>query len=194
MQNNVGIYASQISGHLYGGPYGAYDSLATVTVGAGGVASINFTGIPNGYKHLQLRISGQTSRGTYGNDYMSMMLNGNSSAVYSYHMLTGDGTSASSSGGGTQNNIYLSYKLGSTTSGAFGAYIIDILDYANANKYKTIRCLAGIDINGLISGYGGELQILSGSYQSTNAITSLTFTPGNANFTQYSSFALYGVK
>jgi hypothetical protein len=46
--------ASQISGHLYDGPFGAYDSLATVTLSAD-AASVTFAGIPSGYKHLQIR-------------------------------------------------------------------------------------------------------------------------------------------
>ena len=62
-QNNVGIYASQISGHLYGGPYGAYDSLATVTVPSGGVASVTFAGIPSGYQHLHIGGGARTDRG-----------------------------------------------------------------------------------------------------------------------------------
>ena len=42
----LGIMASQISGHLWQ-PEGAYDSLATVTVGATSVATIEIAGIPS---------------------------------------------------------------------------------------------------------------------------------------------------
>jgi hypothetical protein len=34
------------------------------------------------------------------------------------------------------------------TANAFGVGIIDILDYANTNKYKTIKSLDGCDLNG----------------------------------------------
>jgi hypothetical protein len=37
----LGIIASQMSGHLFA-PSGAYDSIATTTVGSGGAASITF--------------------------------------------------------------------------------------------------------------------------------------------------------
>ena len=33
----------------------SYESIATVTVGAGGSSSISFTSIPSTYKHLQIR-------------------------------------------------------------------------------------------------------------------------------------------
>lgn len=188
--SRLGIMASQISGHLV---TNSYESIQTVT-GAGTPSSITFSSIPSTYKHLQLRISGQTSRGTYGNDVMSMRINGDTGANYAYHLLTGDGSSAGSGGASSQTSIYLSYKLGTTTSGATGTYIIDIYDYSNTSKYKTIRNLAGVDINGLISGYGGEVELSSGLWQSSSAINSITFFGTNANFTAASSFALYGIK
>ena len=189
----LGIWASQISGRLWE-PQGAYDALSTVTVGATAVSSITFAGIPTGYKHLQIRAIGQTSRGTYGNDQMTMRINGDTGSNYSSHILTGDGSSASASGASAQTSINLSFKLGTTVSNAFGAFIIDVLDYANISKNKTVRNLAGVDINGTIAGYGGEVELSSGGWYSTSAITSLTFTPTNANFTQYSQFTLYGVR
>ena len=173
---------------------GNYYALATVTVPSGGVSSVTFAGVPTGFKHLQLRVVGQTSRGTYGNDQMTMRINGDTGSNYSSHILTGDGANASASAASAQSSINLSYKLGTTTSSAFGAFIIDVLDYGSISKNKTIRSLAGVDINGTIAGYGGEVQLSSGAWYSTSAVTSLTFTPTNANFTQHTQFALYGVK
>jgi len=69
--------------------------------------------------------------------------------------------------------------------------VIDILDYANANKYKTIRSLSGTDYNNS----NGRLFYSSGNWRSTSAVTTITLTnDSGTNFTQYSSFALYGVK
>jgi hypothetical protein len=76
----------------------------------------------------------------------------------------------------------------------FSVSIIDILDYANISKNKTNRVLTGIDKNG-----SGSIQLTSGAWFNTAAITSITITP-QSNTTptntleQYSSFALYGVK
>jgi hypothetical protein len=77
------------------------------------------------------------------------------------------------------------------TAGAsmFSGEVIDILDYANTNKYKTTRLINGRDQNG-----SGFIWFNSGLWQNTNAITSLTFTAQNGNYAQYSSFALYGIK
>jgi hypothetical protein len=51
--------------------------------------------------------------------------------------------------GGANTEISLGGVPGSSSpSGMFGAGIIDILDYANTNKYKTIRNYAGNIKNG----------------------------------------------
>jgi predicted patatin/cPLA2 family phospholipase len=76
-----------------------------------------------------------------------------------------------------------------TGANIFGAGVIDILDYANTNKYKTVRALSGHDNNG--SGY---VNFESGLWMSTSAITSIKlFTAGNV-YAQYTQFALYGIK
>lgn len=183
----LGIYASQISGHLYAGPFGAYDALASVTVGSGGVASVSFTGIPSTYKHLQLRILANATSTAQA----VMSFNGNtSSSKYSFHALIGNGSSASAAGyaTGTLGGIVPSPRLGGGSY--FGAAVIDVLDYANTNKNKTTRELMGWDGNG-----SGEVELVSGCYYDTAAVNSISFIiQGGGNFSEYSSFALYGVK
>jgi hypothetical protein len=193
MQNNVGIYASQISGHLYDGPYGAYDSLATVTLSAA-TASVTFAGIPSGYKHLQVRIFGATTRGTYGIDSLLITFNGDSGSNYSWHSVYGDGSAASAQSAANTSSIGNPALFGTTTSSTFGAGTLDILDYASTNKTKVPRLLAGNDINGTTAGYGGRVGLSSGLWNNTSAITSIKFTPENGSLATYSSFALYGVK
>ena len=69
--------------------------------------------------------------------------------------------------------------------------VIDILDYANVNKYKTTRTLGGAELNQASS----EIVFQSGLWRSTNAITSIGFTEATgSNFEQYTQFALYGIK
>lgn len=181
-----GLFAPSLAGN-------SYESISTVTVGSGGSSSIDFTSITSTYKHLQIRCIVQTNRGTYGRDSVYMKVNAGTAGYFSWHLLMGeDGSSVTSQSGVTQN--YMNIPIaGTSTGGSFGCGIIDILDYSNTNKYKTVRTLGGIDHNGLIAGYGGVIGIISGSYRDTPAITSINFTAPN-NFTQYSQFALYGIK
>jgi hypothetical protein len=189
----LGIMASQISGHLWA-PEGAYDSLATVTVPSGGVASITFAGIPQGYKHLQLRTSMQTNRATYGTDDCYMRLNSDSGSNYANHGLYGDGSSAAAFGSASQTQVSIG-KTGTGVINNFSGAVTDYLDYANTNKYKTVRTLSGADTNGLVAGYGGQIFLLSNLWMNTAAISTIYLYPVvGTQFNQYSTFALYGVK
>ena len=167
-----------------------FESIATVTVGAGGSSSISFTSIPSTYKHLQIRGIERAVNNVSGDDPY-LRVNSDSGNTYSWHRLTGSGAAASSYGAGTQPQIRYAYNTadGSYSANTFSAFVIDILDYADTNKYKTLRSLAGSDNNG--SGY---INLISGLWQSTSAITRIDLYPYSGNWNQYSSFALYGVK
>lgn len=185
----LGIYASQISGHLFA-PSGAYDSIATVTVGAGGSSSISFTSIPSTYQHLQIRYIARVNVNDTGENVW-LRFNGDTGSNYSYHYLAGDGSSASAAGSGGLTRILAGRTAGNnTTANTFGVSVIDILDYASGNKNKTVRTLTGLDTNG-----GGVINLQSGGWFNTSAVTSINLaeTSGNS-FVQYSSFALYGIK
>jgi len=192
----LGTVASQFSSK----PFGSYESIQTVTVGAGGTASINFTSIPATYKHLQIRYTAASNRSNYNVDLPSMQV-GNTTIDtgnnYSTHNVgrRSDGALAAD-GGASGNQMYFMYVASSALiTNTFGVGIIDILDYANTNKYKTFRALTGCDLNGMPSSQGGALSLASANWMSTLAITNIRFTPViGPLFTQYSSFALYGIK
>jgi hypothetical protein len=177
MQNNVGIYASQISGHLYDGPYGAYDSLATVTLSAS-TASITFAGIPTGYKHLQIRgLHKHSGSGAWA----TIEFNSDTTASnYTYHRLYGDGSAVAAESNASLNRIFTSYPH-------WGSVVIDVLDYTNTNKNTTVRTLSGWDGNG-----SGEVNYVSNLWKNTAAVSSVTINL--SSFVQYSQLALYGVK
>ena len=181
----LGIWASADQGQYIS--YGSYESIATVTVGAGGQTYVEFTSIPSTFKHLQVRMSASTN-GTYGGSY-NIQTNGNTSANYVYHQLLGDGSSASAFAQTTNTSVNIG--VGGQQNGIFAASIIDILDYTDTNKKKTIRALQGVDTNG-----GGYVALTSGMWTSdNNAITSLRINPqGGVNLVQYTKIALYGIK
>jgi hypothetical protein len=161
---------------------GSYDSLATVTVGTA-VSSITFAGIPSGYKHLQIRAISKGAGSTTNTTYQ---FNGDTGSNYSWHLLYGQGSSALAAGGANATFIYLGTQ--SATADTFSTQIIDVLDYADTNKYKTTRNLVGYENNS-----AGEVGLFSGSWRNTAAVTSITFSL-STSFQQYSTFALYGVK
>jgi hypothetical protein len=165
---------------------GAYDSLATVTL-ATAASSITFTGIPTGYKNLQISLSGQETVSGGGFNNVNFYFNtDNGSGNYAIHSLSGDGSTAFGQTT-TSRNTALIYNALSTNTSIFGGAVVDISEYSSTTKNKTFRALAGVDFNG-----SGRVGICSGVWMSTAAITSITLTA--SNFTTYTSAALYGVK
>ena len=171
---------------------GSYESIATVTVGSGGASYIEFTSIPSTYSHLQVRAIMKNTTG--GNDSWSASANmyfntDTTSTNYARHFVYGYGTGVTA-GGGADSNAFVGFIPGNGQSGIFGAAVIDVLDYANTNKYKTIRSIAGADSNNVDSEFVG---LLSGLWKNTAAVSSIRIYCGANSFAQYSSFALYGV-
>lgn len=168
----------------------SYESISTVSVGGGGASSITFSSIPSTYQHLQVRLMARTNRATEA-DFLTVIFNSDSGNNYSYHYLQGDGSSAASSNSVNSPYVLLNrFTASSATSGVNGVGVLDVLDYADVNKYKTTRSLAGYDNNG-----SGVIELDSGNWRNTAAVTSITIAPGaGTSFNQYSSFALYGIK
>lgn len=176
----LGITASQITGHLWA-PGKDYDSIATTTVGGTSVSSVTFSSIPSTYRHLQIRMY-LNSAAT--ND-VGIYFNGDNNSAW--HFLKGDGANATA--GASTYQAGSGYTTVNGTSTSPGGAITDILDYANSNKFKTVRTLGGYDANG-----SGQIALRSMYWASTAAITSVTIVAATSNFTQYSSLALYGIK
>ena len=170
---------------------GAMFPLQVITVGPTAVSDITFTNIPNTYSHLQIRAIAKDDAGTPQTRFLTFRFNSDTASNYSWHYLTGNGSAASSAAGTSETYGIASFVNEGGTS-IFGAAVIDILDYANTNKYKTVRGLGGYDLNG-----SGEATFASGSWRSTSAITSITLdlrSTQAGNFNQYSQFALYAIK
>lgn len=174
-------YISFLAGNT---PYsaGVFESIGTVTVGAGGASSVTFSSIPSTYKHLQIRLTATPTSA----DNFAFQFNGDTAANYSYHYLAGSGSSATAGNGVSISNGYLGYA---STASYPTSVILDILDYSNTSKYKTTRDLLGNDANG--SGY---IMLSSSLWSNTAAISSILLKCDAQSFISGSTFALYGVK
>jgi hypothetical protein len=183
-----GIYASSMR---VGGPSGAYDALASVTLSAT-APTVVFAGVPNSYKHLQIRVMARSGRANSGGgDWLSVRFNGDTSSSYSYHELYGNGSSAGTQAAASQTYGFTERiaDAGATT-GLFGVIVMDILDANSTAKNKTLRYLGGYDMNGSL----GSVMLGSCAWYNTTAISSITLASLNGDLQVGSSFALYGVK
>jgi hypothetical protein len=165
----------------------SYESIATVTVGAGGASSVEFTSIPATYSHLQIRAICQTSS---GGQFVKMQFNNDTTlANYRAHIVYGYGGGIASSDYGNNYTLLIWANNTGSVANTFAGAVIDILDYANTNKYKTTRSLDGYETNS-----AGTIALTSGLWMSNSAISSIKFLGYSGNPIQYSQFALYGIK
>lgn len=172
-----------------GGVATSYESIATVTVGSGGSSTITFSSIPATYTHLQIRAICRTTAGTSNINSIFGQFNSDTGSNYARHFINGSGTSVGANNGVSQTSMFWGTNIETLGTNIFAANVIDILDYANTNKYKTTRSLSGVDANG-----SGFVQFMSGLWMNTAAVTSITILPNSDSFIQYSHFALYGIK
>lgn len=158
-----------------------YNKIATVTVGSGGAATIDFQNIPATYTDLCLKVSlRDTFSGT--GDYALISVNGSST---SGKYLNGNGSSTSSGAA-----AIVEYPGAGATSSTFGNGELYFSNYTSSNN-KSFSIDSVTENNGTTA----YADLSAGLWSNTAVITRITITPGNtATFVQYSTATLYGIK
>lgn len=163
---------------------GTFDSIASSTSPVS--TSVTFSSIPSTYRHLQLRIFANNA----SSDDLRIRINGDTAGNYTNGFVTAkSGTRTSShDAAGAITGIFCTQMI---NAAFFNPIIVDIHDYAVTTKFKTLRINAG-----RITTSTGTIQanIMSGTWQNTNAINSLTIYVTTNNFSTNSVFALYGIE
>jgi len=161
----------------------SFEKIATHIRTSSSTSAVEFTNIPQTYKHLQLRITGKF--GSNGH----LRLNSDTGSNYNYHFLGGDGSTAFA--GNSEGSITRMLAWGSgNNDGTYPQSIVcDLLDYTDTNKYTTGRFLWGWDKNG-----SGAVWLASGLWRNTNAVTSIYIDANEATIYTGAHFALYGIK
>ena len=168
---------------------GDFESIATVTVGSGGAASIQFSNIPQTYTHLQIRTAARSTKSNVNFGYR-WGFNGNTASDKKGHYLYGDGGSAVSGAQVTTSVVFAGVGSAATSlANNYGAGIFDFLDYADSSKNTVMRCISGYDNNG-----SGFISVDSGAWFNTAAVTSISVVCDTGNWAQYTTAALYGIK
>lgn len=161
-----------------------YDSLATTTLGAA-ASTITFSSISSGYTDLRIAISNyRTASGTQD---ICLRLNGDTTSVYSFIAIKGDGTSSTS-------NAFTSYPRamlapGSWSSSTIPAFCtVDIFSYSNTAIFKTMLSQTAADYS------ANEVYHSVNLWRSTAAINSISiFNSTNVNIVAGTTVTLYGI-
>jgi len=160
-----------------------YEAIATVTVGSGGAANIQFTSIPQTYTDLVLKVC---ARSDGADDYGQITFN-SSSANFTRKFILGLGSSIQNSS--FSNNSFLTVNPSGYTANTFANVEYYIPNYAGSN-YKSLN-LDAVTENNATSASTILQAVL---WSNTAAITSISMNCNTGNFVQYSTATLYGIK
>jgi hypothetical protein len=173
-----------------------YTAIATVTVGSGGAANIEFTSIPATYTDLLVKLSCRTDGTGDLTTYVDMVINNDTGAYYDQRNVSGmlNGTITNQSW--TNQNSFYVYQVNtnSSTTNTFSNTEVYIPNYTSTNNKSISQ--DGVSESNTSASNNRALALVAGLYHpaSNVAITSLKFTPSSNNFAQYSTATLYGIK
>jgi hypothetical protein len=158
--------------------------VSTVTVGAGGAASIDFTGIPQTGTDLVVVLSGRLSGGSFS-DAAQMQFNSDTATNYSSRDLRGDGSGATSANISALNRIMIQVAADTATSNTFGNAQVYITNYTSS-----VAKSVSVDNVTENNATAARADIRAARWSGTAAITSLKI---NGSFMQYSTASLYKI-
>lgn len=190
-----GVVASGISGHLSSGS-GSWYNLST-TYGTGSSGTIDITGIPQTYKHLQIRM---LLRGTSSGGWPTgaeMRFNNDTTATnYNNNLMWSNNTRGSNqiivSYGNSSSNSLLN-SASSTPSGRYGASILTLLNYTDTSQYRTAHQFFGMDNNTEAQvGRVGQSVFTWNSTAAFNRFTIIGDSTYTGNWTTDTKIAIYG--
>lgn len=163
--------------------------IASSTASGGSTSTITFSSIPQTFTHLQLRCFSKSGAGQSA-DQIGIRFNGDTTqGNYSFHQLDANGSAVDPYGSGSLYTWTTMTTSGTSIANTYGTGIVDIFDYSNTNKNKTVRTMTGHDQNG-----SGRVGLRSGAWYSTSAITSFSlFYQSTGGFIDGSRFDLYGI-
>ena len=161
-----------------------YVAIATVTVGAGGAATINFSSIPQPFTDLVVRVSARSAAAAL-TDTMQVRPNGLTTNIAG-RWVQGNQTTVSS-GNGT--SMVPAITGNTAAANVFSVTEIHLQRYATTDaKPISVRTMTE-NASGAVL-----LQIWAGSWAGASALTSLTLATVTSTFQQYTTATLYGIK
>ena len=162
-----------------------YTLIQAVTL-TSAAATIEFTSIPQTYTDLLLKYSGRVNAAV---DPTTKIIFNSNTSNYTNRVLFGDGT-APGNFTNTPGYLYGAYVNNTnSTANTFSNGELYIPNYTSSNNKST-------SLDNAIETNATEAYVfLSASlWADSSAITSITLDPINADFVQYSTATLYGIK
>ena len=164
----------------------SYIPIASQTLGSS-ASSVTFSSIPTTLNGKTLRdlVLIATPIGTV-NQFEALTFNGDTGANYNLVWMSGNGSTAASSGGSGYNNIINDQGWDSVRTTYGTQFVYNIFDYSQTNKHKSV----------LLRTNRADFRTVATAarWANTAAITSITFVQVSGNLAAGSTFSLYGIE
>ena len=159
--------------------------VSTVTVGSGGAASIEFTGISASGKDLLILLSPRKTGSGIGGGYV--VFNSDTGSNYSTRYLRGSGAAASSATS-SATGLYIDRAIPGTdyTASTFGNIAVYVSNYTSSSAKSA--SLDSVSENNAVTSYQ---TIAAARWTGTSAITSITLNISAGNYAQDTTASLY---
>jgi hypothetical protein len=181
-------YSSLLAGNNPYIPFTSDYELLETEILTGTQSSVTFSSLNStygaDYQHLQARCV-WSGGGVVSS--LRIELNGDTGSNYSLHVLYGNGSSVLSAAAAPSSIWALGDSV--TTTNAFAASVVDILDPFETTKYTTGRILHGR------AGSSNSIELLSGNWRNTAAVDTINFrVDGGQTLIAGTRLSLYGLK
>jgi len=187
---NSGIFNPQDYRSMLAGAVPSNEYLIDTRLLESTTASITFDNLAQYagvYKHLQIVMTTRMSASA-NISFMYIQLNSDTGANYTRHGMWGNGSTVQNYAIANTSFVAIPDTSAATSpANSFGAAIVDILDAYSTTKNKTIRTLGGY------TGGQNQIQLSSGVWRNTAAVSSITITGSGSSAVSGSRFSLYGV-
>lgn len=162
----------------------------TISVGAGGVSSIDFTSIPSTYTDLYLKLS---LRSSTANDRRILFARFNGvTSGYADKSIRGynNGIASQTDNGGNNSIAVWDAPAANATSSIFSNIDIYVYNYTSSNSKSVLGDGAGENNSATLAITG----LTTGLSNITSAISSISLFFDSGTLVQYSTASLYGIK
>ena len=162
-----------------------YSLIETIPVGSGGTSSVTFSNIPQTYTDLLIKISARSANAS-NFDNPRISINGSTSTFTRREIYAESGSTAAES---SADRIIGNCPAASATASTFGSLEFYLPNYTSSN-YKSWTSDSVAENNSATN----SQWLLAGLWSTVTAVSSIAISLNTAaNFTQYSTFSLYGI-
>ena len=162
-----------------------YEAIATVTVGSGGAASIEFTSIPQTYTDLKIVCSARADDNGVADGFGIIAFNATTTG-FSSKQIQGSGSAVTSASPAYRNSLVVGTAA---TANTFSNVEFYIPNYTSANN-KSFS-VESVTENNATEAYAS---FAAGLWSNSAAITSIKLADDTKTIFQYSTATLYGIK